>query len=352
MHDIPGQNINLTGQNFESADLLHPENTTANVTTGPFVPFGTETKEGQVINGNKTCTGCLLSMKPDGSDLRLHAWGLRSPYGMTLDTDNNKLYITNNGADDKGIRPITNDTDNVYTFDLGTSSNNTSSTNSSSPIWYGWPDFYGNGEAVTDAKFGMPKKLAHQLQFLIENHPPVTKPFAQLGVGYGVTQAAYVNSSAAFVQKPSIFIGSFGIAVPINHDIGVNGKIIGQQIEMMDPNTGNLTDFLSLKAPDPSFRPVALAFNDKENALYITSIAKVEIKTTTDLGGQLPMPVVWPYPFTGAIWKVTHTGEGGMATTTTASAGISNNTTAIPSARQQTRQQQQMNNQTMNKGTS
>lgn len=288
-------------------------------------------------------------MKPDGSDLRLHAWGLRSPYGMTLDSYNNKLYITNNGADDKGIRPITNDTDNVYSFDLGTSSNNISSTNSNSPIWYGWPDFYGNGEAVTDAKFGMSKKLAHPLQFLIENHPPVTKPFAQLGVGYGVTQAAYVNSSTAFVQKPSIFIGSFGIAAPINHDIRVNGKIISQQIEMVDPNTGNLTDFLSLKAPDPSFRPVALAFNDKENALYITSIGKVEIKTTTDLVGQLPMPVVWPYPFTGAIRRVTHTGGGEIATTT--AAGISNNTTTIPSARQQT-QQQQTNNQTITTGMS
>jgi glucose/arabinose dehydrogenase len=300
MHDVPGQDVKLTGQNFESKDLLHPQNQ-ANVTTGAFVPFGTPTSPGQLVKGNATCTGCLLSMNPDGSDLRLHAWGLRSPFGMTLDSDNKKLYITNNGADDKGIRPITNDTDNVYTFDLSTASSTGNRT-----LWYGWPDFYGNGEPVTDAKFGMSKNLIHPHQFLIQNHPQVTKPFTQLGVGPGVTQLTYINSTA-FVQTPSLLAGEFGIAVPINHDIRVNGKIIGQKIVSINPKDGNVTDFLSLKAPDPSFRPVALAFNDKENALYITSIGKVEIKTTTDLGGKLPMPVVWPYPFTGVVWKITHT---------------------------------------------
>jgi glucose/arabinose dehydrogenase len=333
MHDIPGQDVTLTGQNFESKDLLHPQNQ-ANATTGAFVPFGTSTSPGQMIKGNATCTGCLLSINPDGSDLRLHAWGLRSPFGMALDGDNNKLYITNNGADDKGIRPITNDTDNVYTFDLNsvstatsttTTSNRTSSNatstsatganSSSNLIWYGWPDFFGNGEPVTDAKFGMSKNLARPHQFLIQNHPQVTMPFTELGVGPGVTQLAYINSTA-FIQTPSILSGEFGIAVPINHDIRVNGRIIGQKIVSINPMDGNVTDFLSLKEPDNSFRPVALAFNEQENALYISSIGKVEIRTTTDKGGNLPMPVVWPYPLTGVIWKVTYTGG-----TTAASAG-------------------------------
>jgi glucose/arabinose dehydrogenase len=314
MHDVPGQDVKLTGQNFESKDLLHPENR-ANVTTGAFVPFGTPTSPGQLVKGNATCTGCLLSINPDGSDLRLHAWGLRSPFGMAFDSDNNKLYITNNGADDKGIRPITNDTDDVYTFDLSNATSSTTITsNSSSLIWYGWPDFYGNGEPVTDAKFGMSKNLIHPHQFLIQNHPQVTKPFTQLGVGPGVTQVAYINSTA-FMQTPSILAGEFGIAVPINHDIRVNGKIIGQKIVSINPKDGNVTDFLSLKTPDPNFRPVASVFNAKENALYITSIGKVEIRITTPNGGQLPMPVVWPYPFTGVIWKVTHTGTAAAAST-------------------------------------
>jgi hypothetical protein len=150
----------------------------------------------------------------------------------------------------------------------------------------------------------------------------VTKPFTQLGVGPGVTQLAYINSTA-FIQTPSILAGEFGIAVPINHDIRVNGKIIGQKIVSINPMDGNVTDFLSLKAPDPNFRPVALAFNEQENALYISSIGKVEIRTTTDKGGNLPMPVVWPYPLTGVIWKITHTGGG--AETGTA-APVSNQT--------------------------
>src|SRR5919197_1015592 len=154
MYDIPGQNITLTGQNFVSKNLLNPIDTT-NKTTGAFVLFGTSTKSSQTIKAQRICNGCLFSMKPNGTDLRLHAWGLRSPFGMVFDSKDDRLFISNDGADDKGIRPITNDLDNIYSFDIKNS--NSSSTNNI--MWYGWPDFYGNREPVTDPKFGMSKNL-------------------------------------------------------------------------------------------------------------------------------------------------------------------------------------------------
>lgn len=331
MHDIPGQDIILTGQNFKSKNLLDPTDK-SNVTTGAFVPFGTSTKEGQVIKGEKkNCTGCILSVKTDGSDLRLHAWGLRNPYGMVFGNEGNKLFIANNGADDKGIRPITNDTDNLYILDTDKSSKN-NNNNNNNITWYGWPDFYGNGEPVTNPKFPQSYKINQtNPNFLIKNHPPLTKPFVQLGHAIGHTQAAFSNNTDFIAgENGMIFIGEFGTISPVTHirigPTGEGGKIVGQKIIMVDPQTGNLTDFISLKGPDPNFRPVGLEFNPDGSALYIADFGKVEIRKITPEGAELPISVVWPYPNTGIIWKVTKSSDGNNNTSTTLDAAT---TTAV-----------------------
>ena len=83
VHDVPAKNITLTGQNFVTNNTLTAEpNDTA--TTGAFVPFGTPTYPGQVIQGNIKCNGCILSANLDGTDLKLVGWGFRSAYGMGL----------------------------------------------------------------------------------------------------------------------------------------------------------------------------------------------------------------------------------------------------------------------------
>ena len=58
---------------------------------------------------------------------------------------------------------------------------------------------------------------------------------------------------------------------------------------------------------DTSFRPVGIAFNQNENALYVTSIGKVEIRTTLPNNNsiRLARTIPWYYPNTGVIWKVT-----------------------------------------------
>ncbi len=335
MHDIPGQDIILTGQNFKSKNLLDPTDK-SNVTTGAFVPFGTSTKEGQIIKGEKkNCTGCILSVKADGSDLRLHAWGLRNPYGMVFGNEGNNLFIANNGADDKGIRPITNDTDNLYILDTDKSSKN---NNNNNITWYGWPDFYGNGEPVTNPKFPQSYKINQtNPNFLIKNHPPVTKPFVQLGHAIGHTQAAFSNNTDFVAgENGMIFIGEFGTISPVTHirigPTGEGGKIVGQKIIMVDPQTGNLTDFISLKRPDPNFRPVGLEFNPDGNALYIADFGKVEIRKITPQGAELPISVVWTYPNTGIIWKITKSSDGNDNIPPTSIASTTTNTAATPAA--------------------
>ena len=99
--------------------------------------------------------------------------------------------------------------------------------------------------------------------------------------------------------------------VPISHlprSIKNQDKeIVGQKVIMFNPQNKSYSDFISLDKPDTSFRPVGIAFNKNENALYVTSIGKVEIRTTlpNDNSIELSEPSPWYYPNTGIIWKVT-----------------------------------------------
>jgi glucose/arabinose dehydrogenase len=304
-HDVPGKNVTLTGQNFVTANPLRsPQPPNGNATTGAFVPFGNATGEGQVIKGGVKCSGCIISAKPDGSDLRLVAWGLRNPYGLAFDNQGN-LIISNNGADERGSRPIKDDNDKALSIDISNSSN--------FGKFYGWPDFFGGKELkpVTDPVFKSPRGK-QPLQFLMQDHPPVERPLADIGHAVGSTQVAISNSSA-FGLEGMAFIGQFGTTYPSSHT-HFEKDMIGERVVMLNPQTGNVTEFISTKAPDPSFRPIGLAFNKNDNALYIASIGKFEVRNTLPNGTPLPMYVPWGYAHTGSVWKVTSSATN--ATTT------------------------------------
>jgi glucose/arabinose dehydrogenase len=312
-HDIPAKNISLTGQNFVTINPLTAESNDT-TTTGAFVPFGTLTKEDQIVPGDIKCNGCLLSANLDGTDLKLVGWGLSSAYGITFfSNDPSKLLVTVNGADERGSRPIASDTEKLYSIDV--------SNSSQFGKFYGWPDFFGNAEPVTDPKF-QSKGSDKSLQFVIQNHPSVEKPLIEFEVGAALAQIDFSfptstlsssNSTNDFGLKDMAFIAEFGIMIPTSHLPwslkNQNQEIVGQKVIVLNPQNKSYSDFVSLDKPDTSFRPVGIAFNKNENTLYITSISKVEIRTTLPNGNNIGLsePSPWYYPNTGVIWKVTKT---------------------------------------------
>jgi glucose/arabinose dehydrogenase len=324
LHDTSYQNIKLTGQNFQTVNPLTPQNLHAYATTGAFVPFNQSTIKGQIITGDTKCGGCIISASANGTDLKVIAWGLRNPYGIAFTEDGKKLLVTNNGADERGSRPIANDTDKVFSIDL------TNNTVSSNPPFFGWPDYFGNAEPVeNNSKFkSISSPNNEPNRFLMQNHPPVEKPLALLGEGVAVTQIVVSNNNDHFGFKGKAFIGEFGTAAPLIHPFaqitqempGFKPEIIGQKVIMLDPSKGNFTDFVSLKKIDKTFRPIGIKFNPSGDALYIISNSKFEI--TTDVPGPwsgidgyktgkglYPFAslhaIAWPYANTGIIWKVT-----------------------------------------------
>jgi hypothetical protein len=95
---------------------------------------------------------------------------------------------------------------------------------------------------------------------------------------------------------------------------GFEPAIIGQKVIVMDPNTGNHSNFLSLKHADKSFRPVGVKFDIKGDALYVVSIGKTEIRTDNPVNnetsaGLYPFSTIhampWAFANSGIIWKIT-----------------------------------------------
>ncbi|HEY7082976.1 MAG TPA: hypothetical protein VH500_25060 [Nitrososphaeraceae archaeon] len=307
LHDIPGKNITLAGVNFISKNYISPA-PNDNATTGGFVPFNATTHKGQIVKGDTKCNGCILSANPDGTDLKLVAWGLRHPYGAAFTADGKKLVINMNGIDERGSRNVANDGDKIYVIDISHPSN--------WGKWYGWPDFFGNGLPVTDPLFASP--LNNQtLKFLMLDHPPLVKPDYVADVGTAFTQADR-STSNSFGFKDKILMSEFGTLAPQTHltansrlgiSVGsVMGQVIGQRVVVFDPNTLGLTDFITLNTADGSFRPTGIKFSPDGNSLYIASVGLNEVRTISPAGVSLPftLGLPWAFPNTGVIWKVTH----------------------------------------------
>jgi glucose/arabinose dehydrogenase len=276
--------------------------------TGAYVPFGTPTKNGQLIKGDIKCTGCILSAKADGTDIKLVGWGFRHVYGLGFAPDG-KLVASMNAADERGSRNIANDADKLYVIDVSNQKN-----------WgkfYGWPDFFGNAQPVTDPQFQSP--LNNQsLSFLIQNHSAVEKPAVLADVGSAFTHVAFTNNSS-FGFKGMAFIGEWGTLAPQTHltansrfgiSIGsVMGQIIGQRVVLFDPATFSIQNFITLNTADGTFRPTGLQFSPDGNTLYLASTGLNQVRTIAPSGAPVPFPLGLPWAFenTGVVWKITHT---------------------------------------------
>src|ERR1043165_8934861 len=97
------------------------------VETGAFLPFGTPSRPGQIIKGQTICSGSVLRIRPEGGEPELIAWGLRNPFGLAF--LGQQLFVTDNGYDQRGSRPIWGAPDFLWKIEKG--------------AWYGWPDFCG-----------------------------------------------------------------------------------------------------------------------------------------------------------------------------------------------------------------
>jgi glucose/arabinose dehydrogenase len=282
-HDIPCGDITLTGENYTTANVLTdgPADVT---TTGAYVPFGTSTIAGQIIKGQLPCTGSILRIPISGGNVELVAWGFRNPFGLATAPDG-KLFVTENGFDERGSRPVWGAGDVLWEIKTG--------------LWYGWPDYSAGKLIQNDEEFKSPHQKA--VKPLLTNYPNTPpKPAAIFGV-HSSSDGFDFSKNPEFGYVGEAFVAQFG-------DMAGAGKVlfpVGFKIVRANVQTGVVSDFATIKGKrnGPASwlkkggleRPVSVKFNPAGSALYVVDFG---IMKTTKNG-------VEPQTKTGMIWKIT-----------------------------------------------
>jgi glucose/arabinose dehydrogenase len=285
--DVPGEDVVLTGRNFEYRDVLG--SLTDTVRSGAYVPFGQETHDGQVIRGATACSGAILRCNPDGSELEQVVWGLRNPYGIAFHPDG-RLFATEHGIDERGERFIADDLEDFYEIRPGS--------------WYGWPDF-ASGIRLDDPHWGGTDTGRGREPLLAEHpdpHPP--KPFTTFPP-HAAPNGFDFSRDPNFGFEGDAFVALFGDVGPITARLG---SPVGYKVVRVDMRTGRVSDFAvntiagpASKLPHSGFeRPSHCQFGP-DGCLYVVDWGQIDI--ALEAGGiRAPLG-------SGALWRIRRTAD-------------------------------------------
>jgi sugar lactone lactonase YvrE len=283
-HDIPCKDIVLSGENYTGNNPLTSDENDQ-VTTGAYLPFGTPSTAGQTVQGKVPCTGAIMRVPLNGGNVELVAWGLRNPFGLSFSPDG-KLFITENGYDDRGSRPVWGTGDVLWQIETGK--------------WYGWPDYSAGELMEKDEEFSPPGK-AKVKSVLKEQPNEPQKPTAVLGV-HASANGFDFSRNEAFGYAGNAFVATFGDMAP---KVGKVLAPVGFKVVRVDVSNGVVQDFVTNKGNrnGPASwldtqgleRPVDAKFNPAGDAMYVVDFGIMKV---TEQG---PMPL----QKTGVVWKIT-----------------------------------------------
>lgn len=313
-YPTPCQDIVLRGRNFKTPDF-RTEDPDDSVMTGAYVPFGTETQPGEVIQGVTLCGGSILSFDPKDpmGTIKTHAWGFRNPIGLAWDKQTGEMYMAENGYDIRGSRPVKDEYDATLKIKEG--------------MWYGVPDFSATREPLSDPKFEVPdefqapvyvdgKLVGKELDFVIDYEKSgLTPPDPSYVVG-----KHEVHSSPSLLDvaptswgnwKGHLFIAEWGDLTPPTDPLRAT-LTSGFQVVRVNPETRQLEPFVSNRIPGPASEqgktgeginhPFDVKFGP-DGAMYIVDYGAVEIDPSS-------MSPYNPILGSGIIWKVTKKMDG------------------------------------------
>ncbi|HLL55927.1 MAG TPA: PQQ-dependent sugar dehydrogenase [Myxococcaceae bacterium] len=286
-HDTPCQDITVRAVNLESENPLDPAK--GKVRTGPYQPFGTPATEGQVVRGAVPCNGAVMRVQPTGGPVELVAWGFRNPYGLAFSPDG-QLFITENGYDERGSRPVFGAADVLWEVKRG--------------AWHGWPD-YAEGRPVSDRRYSPPGGPQPQPLLAKEPNPP-PQPVTYFGV-HSSSNGFDFSRSESFGYKGDAFVAQFGDLAP---DVGKVVAPVGFKVVRVEVKSGAIHDFAindavrkgpASRVGDGGLeRPIAARFDPSGNALYVVDFGVMTLQETGPKGE----------PNTGVLWRITRASGG------------------------------------------
>jgi glucose/arabinose dehydrogenase len=272
----------LVGQNFESYNIAILEAAREIIYTGGFSPYGVPNLPYEIRKGVVKASGGILRANLDGTELELYAWGFRNPAYMKFD-EVGRLFVSNNGYEARGSRPIANSLDEFFNVVPGK--------------WHGWPDYSG-GEPVNIPRFK--PEGGKQPEFLLSSHPNlppiplVTFPSNSNIMGFDF------NYNNAFGPYGNVYIAEFGSRVPITARDTISYSGRGHRISEIDINTRTVNTFALNKSGFPAsvsleggFERLADVAFGPDGAMYVL-----------DLGLSIRHEPNVYVPNTGVIWRI------------------------------------------------
>jgi glucose/arabinose dehydrogenase len=292
-HDVPGQDVTLTGNNVRSRDPRLPYPYL--VETGAFKPFGTPAKKGEVIPGELFCNSAVWRSRPDGTDVELLAWGIRNPFGMAFN-EAGQLYVTDNDFEEYSERAIAQDPDRIW--HIGKANEPFGSVKT--PDWYGFPDICGDGLPVNHEKHLPSRGTAAEL--LLDHPPPWAGPAVFLEQPHSCLCKMDFSRSDAFGHRGELFVTEWGTLAPLNsprpEDLDHGFRVI-----RVDVQQGTAQPFMHNKKMGPASalggggieRPVACRFSPDGKSLYVLDFGVAKVTPGNMMA----------FAHTGVVWKIT-----------------------------------------------
>jgi glucose/arabinose dehydrogenase len=314
-HPTVAEDVVLRGVNIELPDFR--DDSSGTVRTGAFVPFGTETEPGQVIEGRDKCGGSILAFDPENAEATVEplVWGLRNAIGVAWNRQG-EMFVAENGYDNAPGRPIADNYDATYRVRAG--------------AWYGWPDFTANLDPVTSPKYRPTastiapqfvdgERQPRELSFLIDHQASgLQRPDKSLVLGLHE-----VNSSPS---KPDVAPESWGeyanqLFVPEYGDFqwvtnALRDNPTGSRVVVIDTegdSQQHARPFVQNAKPGPASeqghpgegleRPYDVKFGP-DDAMYIVDFGVQRVSRKRIADGHFP--IEWDRE-TGVVWKVSRT---------------------------------------------
>jgi glucose/arabinose dehydrogenase len=301
-HDVPGQDVKLTGNNVWTYNPTTSYPYYAE--TGAFKPYGVPARKGEVVKGELWCNTCIMRSQPDGTEPELLAWGVRNPWGMTFSEDG-ELYVADLCMEEKGARPVGEDPGRIWHIKNATEPHGSVGT----PDWYGFPDYCGDGLPVWHEKHRAevgPITGQHP-EPLIEDPPPLAGPAVFLNEPHTGNGKIEFCASDDFGYRGRLFLCQFGTYYPLNtmrEDRATNGFNV-VAIDLENPEEPEV--FMRNRQPGPVSahpgsggieRPVDVKFHPDGQSMYVLDFGLHAITNK----------YIWAYGHTGVLWRVTRQG--------------------------------------------
>jgi hypothetical protein len=255
--------------------------------TGPFQPFTVSNQTR--IYGTTKPNGAVYSIPPDGGEWRVEAFGIHNPRGLAFNKYN--LYMTNDGMQLRGTRPVMWDPDSLLQVQTD--------------VFYGWPDYTTDGHPVSDPDYQPPASLLlpsgySDLSFLIDHETSQLHAFGgrpelflagRFPTLAGASKFSFAPDTGPFKEyADNAIVTLFGDQAPF-----VTGNYknfhgpVGHKIVRVDMDTKQVRDFIRNTAGVPASmqnfgaialeRPIDVKFRPDHNAMYILDFGEEENKT-------------------------------------------------------------------------